>query len=266
MGSILAALFLVTQVNAQGAEPIAQAAQAHDIVILGEVHDNPAHHVTQAGIVALLDPSAIVFEMLDPSEAALLPATPPGDLADALDWANSGWPDFAFYAPLFEAASRRAAYGAEVPRGDAQAAFGAGAAAVFGPGAERFGLTTPLPADQQQAREAGQMAAHCDMLPADLLPGFVEAQRLRDAVLADAALRALADTGGPVVVITGNGHARRDWGVPAAIAQADPQLRVFALGQVEDGPPRDMAQDVVQFDMVVSAPPVDRPDPCAAFR
>ena len=38
---------------------------------------------------------------------------------------------------------------------------------------------------EQAAREAEQMAAHCDALPEDILPGFVEAQRLRDAALAE---------------------------------------------------------------------------------
>ena len=40
------------------------AARAADIVVLGEIHDNPAHHENQAAIVAALQPAALVFEMI----------------------------------------------------------------------------------------------------------------------------------------------------------------------------------------------------------
>jgi hypothetical protein len=39
-----------------------------------------------------------------------------------------------------------------------------------------------------------------------------------------------------VVIITGNGHARTDWGVPALLAVAAPDVTVFALGQFEAEP------------------------------
>jgi len=236
-----------------------------DVVILGEVHDNPGHHALQAQVLRGLNPSAVVFEMLTAGEAALITptlASDPAALEAALDWSNSGWPDFEFYAPLFTMAANGSVFGAEVPRDQAQRAFAENAASVFGEGAARFGLDQPLPEDQQAMREAGQMAAHCDALPPEILPGFVEAQRLRDAVLAQAVLDAIEATGGPVAVIAGNGHARNDWGVPALLAIAAPDLRVISLGQVEDGD----APDDAPFDLLASAPPVERPDPCAAFR
>jgi uncharacterized iron-regulated protein len=132
---------------------------------------------------------------------------------------------------------------------------------VFGEGAARFGLDLPLLPIEQSMREAGQLAAHCDALTTDILPGFVEAQRLRDARLADAALRALADTGGPVVVITGNGHARIDWGVPALLAMAAPDVTVLSLGQLEAAP-----AIAPPYHLWIVTDPVDRPDLCAAFR
>jgi hypothetical protein len=105
-----------------------------EIVILGEVHDNPAHHVLQDAVIAAVAPTAIVFEMITAEEAALVTpdlAAEADALSDALDWATSGWPDFAMYAPLFAHAVRAAIYGAEVPRDAAQEAFATGAAAVF---------------------------------------------------------------------------------------------------------------------------------------
>jgi uncharacterized iron-regulated protein len=246
------------------ADEIAARAAGAGIVLLGEIHDNPAHHALQAEVIALLAPSALVFEMLSPEDAARITpelAADPAALASALDWAASGWPDFGMYYPLLAYGGSIPVHGAEVPRGEAQDAFARGAAGIFGADAERFGLTDPLPEAEQTAREAGQLAAHCDALPPEILPGFVEAQRLRDAMLARAALDALETHGPPVAVVTGNGHARRDWGVPALLARAAPGTGIFALGQFEAAP-----EAPVPFDAWTIAAPVDREDPCAAFR
>lgn len=239
-------------------------AAAQDVAILGEVHDNPAHHAEQAARVAALAPRALVFEMLTPEQAARITPALIADAAameEALDWEAGGWPDFALYHPIFAAAAGARILGAKVTREAAREVFETGPAAAFGDGADAYGLTAPLPEAEQAAREALQLAAHCDALPEEALPGMVAVQRLRDAVLARAAVQAMAETGGPVAVITGNGHARRDWGVPAYIARVAPDLDLFVLGQTEDGRPLEGG-----FDEVLSAPAVERPDPCAAFR
>lgn len=234
------------------------------VVIVGEVHDNPSHHAVQADIVAHLQPSAIVFEMLTEAQADLVTPDNRADqtaLADSLDWAESGWPDFAMYHPIFTAAPGAAIYGAAVPRDAARAAMQAGIAESFGTDAADYGLTTPLPAEEQAAQEDLQQQAHCNAMPPEMLPVMVDLQRLRDAVLARETLRALDETGGPVIVITGNGHAREDWGVPAYLTRLRPDLDVFTIGQQEDG-----AGAPGGFDAILSAPAVDRPDPCEAFR
>ncbi|MFB9150988.1 ChaN family lipoprotein [Roseovarius ramblicola] len=243
---------------------VALPVAAQDVMILGEVHDNPAHHTEQARRVAALGPRALVFEMLTPAQAARV--TPgliadPEAMAEALGWADSGWPEFSMYHPIFAAAPGAAIYGAQVPRAAARDVFGAGPAEAFGPEAAAYGLSGPLPEAEQQAREAMQMSAHCDALPEEMLPGMVAVQRLRDAVLARAVVRAIDETGGPVAVITGNGHARRDHGVPVYLGRVVPGLDLHVLGQTEDGAPL-----AGGFDEVVSAPGVDRPDPCDAFR
>jgi uncharacterized iron-regulated protein len=239
-------------------------AAAQDVAILGEVHDNPAHHAEQAAQVARLQPAAIVFEMLSEAQAERVTPALRGDaeaLGAALGWAESGWPDFSMYHPIFTAAPEAAIYGALVPRDAARAVFDVGPAEAFGPEAARYGLDRPLDPVEQATREAMPMAAHCDALPEDMLPGVVAVQRLRDAVLARAVIRALEETGGPVAVITGNGHARRDWGVPAVLSEVAPDLDVWVLGQTEEDRPLEGG-----FDTVKSAPAAERPDPCAAFQ
>ncbi len=237
--------------------------KAADIVVLGETHDNPGHHDRQARLVAALHPKALVFEMLTPQQAARVGGELPGDavaLDELLGWDASGWPDFTMYYPIFVAGSGARVFGAAVPRLAARRALEQGVAEAFGADAAIYGLTTPLPPAQQKDREELQRIAHCDALPGAMLPGMVAVQRLRDAELARAAIEALDATGGPVAVITGNGHARRDGAVPAIIGLVRPDLAVFALGQSEAG------EIEGEFDAIADSPKVDRPDPCEAFR
>lgn len=233
-----------------------------DVVILGEVHDNPAHHAHQARSVSALAPKALVVEMLTPEAAQKMPSVLPDavSLGQILGWEVSGWPDFAMYYPIFAAAPQARVYGAEVPRAAARRAFDDGIVAVFGTGAEAYGLTDPLPPDEQAAREAEQAEAHCNALPPDLLPGMVDVQRLRDAALARAVVQAMNDTGGPVAVITGNGHARKDQGLTVPLAQVAPELKVLSIGQFEDSAPA-----APPFDLWLVTPAAPRDDPCKAF-
>lgn len=240
------------------------AAHAQDVVIIGEYHDNPNHHAEQAKRVAEIAPTALIFEMLTPAQAGHVAQDRPQDAAAleaALNWHQGGWPDFAMYFPIFVAAPEAQVYGAGLTRDEASAAMQGGFDDPMEGEASAYGLDMPLPEDQQKAREALQMAAHCDALPEEMLPGIVRIQRLRDAMLARAASQAVAQNGGPVVVITGNGHARRDWGMPAILAEVAPELEVYVIGQTEDA-----AELSGIYDEVLSAPPPEREDPCAVFR
>lgn len=264
MRALVMALSLALPAAAQEVGPDALDGLAADIVVLGEVHDNPQHHLNQARAVAALEPAALVFEMLTEDQAARATQAARASaetLGAALDWEAGGWPDFAMYWPIFAAAPDARIVGAAVPRAKARDVFETPLATVFGPDAGRYGLNQPLDPAEQEIREAEQMAAHCDALPEAMLPGMVAAQRLRDGALARAALAALAETGGPVAVITGSGHARTDRGVPALVGRAAPEVSVLSLGQVERP-----AEPDQPFDLWIVTDPTPRDDPCAAFR
>lgn len=248
---------------AESVDEVALAAAQADVVILGETHDNPAHHAHQAELVEKLQPRAVVWEMLTEAAAqGIDPAVIPDreELAAHLGWTQSSWPDFAMYYPIFLAAPDALISGAMVPRQEARRVMEGGMAAVFGADAAAYGLTVPLPEAEQTTREELQQAVHCDALPPEMLAPMVKIQRLRDAALARAVIRALQATGGPVAVITGNGHARKGWGIPVYLKRVNPELAVFALGQSENG------QIAGVFDAVLDSPPADRDDPCATFR
>jgi len=244
-------------------EMIAKEMTDYDVVLLGETHDNPGHHDHQRAFEESLQPRAIVWEMLTQEQAGKVTEAliaDPATLEQTLDWASSGWPDFDMYYPIFEAMPGAIYYGGHLPQTEARAAFKTGIEAAFGDEAKAYGLTEQLAEDEQVVREASQMRAHCDAMPEEMLPDMVDIQRLRDAILARAVIKAHAETGGPVAVITGTGHARKDWGVPVYLARVAPELKVFALGQSEEG------HTVGEFDRALDSPKVDRDDPCAAFK
>lgn len=232
-----------------------------DVVLVGETHDNGLHHQGQAAVIEALNPTAVVFEMLSPAQAEMV-NTDSGDVAGLgarIGWAEAGWPDFALYQPIFDALGDAEVIGMALPRDQVRAAFDGGAAAIFGNGAEDYGLTTALPDAEQAAREQMQFEAHCDAMPLEMMSGMVEAQRLRDAHFARVTLQALADHDAPVVVIVGNGHVHTDWGMPVYLNRAAPDVATYAFAFVE-GP-----QNGAAFNATLTTPAPERGDPCASF-
>ena len=253
-------------------DELAARLDAADIVILGEVHDNPAHHLAQAWVVGRLRPDGLAFEMIPRASEAgiralLAEGGAPAEIGPAIGWERIGWPDWEIYRPVFEAWRARVYAGGGLPAQALRAAAAGGAAAAVTD--RRFAplLATPLDPASQAAIEDEMVAAHCDKLPRDAAPGMVEVQRLRDASFASAALRARATGGGRTVLITGNGHARTDRGVPLYLRAVAPDLAVASLGLVETEPGAETlaAYGDLPYDYVWFTPPADRPDPCAAF-
>ena len=235
-----------------------------DVIILGETHDNGLHHAGQAEYLKTLSPTAVVFEMLSVEQAEIVNSDPKTDLPQlgkTIGWEAAGWPDFSLYAPIFSALGETPAIAAGTKREVVQRAFGEGAATVFGRDAATFGLDDPLPTAELEARKSMQFEAHCRAMPIEMMAGMVEAQRVRDAVMAQAVLDALEDFGPPVAVIAGSGHAHKIWGVPALLAHAKPDIAVLSVAFVETG----NAPDLQAFDIVIPTAPVERDDPCQAF-
>ena len=88
---------------------------------------------------------------------------------------------------------------------------------------------------------------------------MVAAQRFLAAHFARGVLEALDADGAPVILITGHGHARTDWGVPVALQFARPDLAVYAVGITE-------GDTGIPFDHVIETTPAEREDPCAVFK
>jgi uncharacterized iron-regulated protein len=242
-------------------------------VLLGEVHDNAVQHrVRAAALRSLLEHGArpaLAFEQFDRERQADIDrargeGVPPGStLADHViergRTPKDTW-DWAQYRPFVELALQYDVpiVAANLSRSAASRVAREGLAAVFEPAElRRLGLDRDSSA-LQRTYEGIVDEAHCRMLPPTALAGLARAQIARDAVLADA-LRPYLGRG--VILLTGNGHARRDIGVPYHLSK-DERQRVWSIGLLEEG----SEESATYFDAAFSTPPQARADPCAPLR
>lgn len=260
-----------------GAEIYQRMAKA-DILVLGEIHDNPDHHRLQAAVLSEMlrrgRRPAIVWEMIPRGMQALLDSYT-GD-ADSfgsfMAWNERGWPDWEIYQPIAEVAlaAKLPMRGGDLDPATIRLVSSRGFDAAFGADrARRLGLNRSPSMDIQASMLQEQADAHCGLMPAASLAPMVDVQRARDAALAEAALFAVTAPGvDSVIVITGTIHARKDRGVPAVLARIAPSVSVFALGLREDEAAAGAEQALPSslFDAVWSTPPGPKIDHCAELR
>jgi uncharacterized iron-regulated protein len=105
-------------------EAVADLATAR-VIAVGESHDDAAHHLIQASVLAALaarNPNvAVAFEMVGYEDQAVLDAFMSGATpeADFAVWWKTSWGfDFSLYKPIFDAAkaAKLQAYGLNAPR------------------------------------------------------------------------------------------------------------------------------------------------------
>jgi hypothetical protein len=155
-----------------------RALVASRFVLLGEKHDNPDNHQVQAVVLrAILASGRRPDRRLRDAHArrgagARLAiwrprrATPAG-LGPAVDWKNSGWPDWAYYQPIAQAALDAGVpiVAANLTPATARALARGQRAALPASLAERYALDRPPSADLQAALTTEIREAHCGHFP-----------------------------------------------------------------------------------------------------
>ena len=142
-------------------------------------------------------------------------------------------------------------------RGEAMRVAKDGWAALFDSATRSALALDALPPDFWRKHEDAIAVGHCNLLPEDALPALARAQMARDIVMAQS-IRPYLDRG--VVLLAGNGHVRRDIGVPFWLP-ADAAHNAISIGVLErdDGSMTESADD---FDAYVITEPAQRTDPC----
>lgn len=259
-----------TQAVAAAGRPLPDEARTADIVLIGEVHDNVEQHRLRLRWLEELTRDrrvAIALEQFDADRQAELERARAQDasadtslpararrLAEAAGFEFRGW-DWDLYGPVIELALRRdlPLVAANLsPSDTAQVARGQAPAAPPPPGWSD--------ADSSEMAEAIR-DGHCGLLSEKAVQAMGTAQRTRDAKIADSIAAARARTGLPVVLLAGNGHVRRDIGVPRYLAALRPSDSVVTIAMLEDD---DAHADA--FDHAVRTATQPREDPCEALR
>lgn len=235
--------------------------------LLGEVHDHPEHHRVRAALIrGMSDRAEVFFEQFDRErDASLRQAQAAGADADglaragALDTKSWAWP---LHRPVVEAAiaGKHPVRAANLSRDDARRIARAGALASSDSALARTLGDSAWTEAREQALRKTILDSHCGMLPAKVAPAMALAQRARDAAMA----QALMSTTGPAVMIAGNGHVRRDLGVPLYLPGNASVLSVGFL-ETRKGEADPRAYDPGAYDYVWFTSPQPRPDPCEAF-
>lgn len=230
------------------------------LLLLGEVHDNAGQHaLRQQALEALLQGGArpaLLMEQFDRERQADIDQARarPGADADAViaaaSSAQSRW-QWAFYKPFIALALRHGLpiVAANVSRADTRRVMSEGLLAMDFEGR--------VPPDITAVQAASIVAGHCGAVDAALGQRMASAQVARDQFMARMVERHAARG---VVLLAGNGHVRRDIGVPRWLG---PELarRTRSFGLLEQGDP-----DTPAYDHVVVTPPQPREDPCTAMR
>ena len=250
------------------------------LLLFGEVHDNAAQHALRLqALQAVVDRGArpaLLLEMFDRERQAAIDAVQQAAAADGIDSTTvtattasdphsldrrvdalidaagraPGW-HWPFYRPYLRLAlqHRLPIVAANVSRADARRVIQLGLAAT--------GFQPEVPADIAQAQAQAIEDSHCGALDSAMAARLANAQVARDQFMAT---MIAAHTRRGVVLLAGNGHVRRDIGVPRWLP-ADLRSRSHAVGTLETGD-----DSAAAYDEVLYVAPQVRPDPCAALR
>lgn len=203
-----------------------------DLIFVGEVHDNPEHHLMEVQILQALTaryaPLTVAMEFFDVTQQPILDqymerAIPEDQFLTDADW-NKGWSfPYHFYRPLLLAAREK---------GDRLIGINAPASVVRK--VARSGLISLTPEERAQAAREIDLnnEVHREYLTEvyqghshDALQNFdhfYQAQCVWEETMAQNIARELEDNPRKMVVFAGNGHIVNRFGIPDRVLRRIP--------------------------------------------
>ena len=229
-------------------------------ILLGEFHDNASHHQLRGDLILRLNQSKqiVVVEYLLAGKEVQFSGSTLESLHTA-GFNSKAWP-WLIYGPLFEQLriSQRPIVGSNLDRSISKAIFS--------------GENNPIPSSlkvdyQKSSLSAPAMAAleqdliegHCGKLPPAYLKPMMLEQRLTDISMARVLLERSSG-----ILLAGNGHIRKDYGVPQVLKAVAPHQSVVNIAFTEDDglDSKTVANYRDRYDYVWLTKPIERKDPC----
>jgi len=204
----------------------------NDLIFVGEVHDNPEHHLIQVQILQALtadwSPLTVGMEFFATTQQPAIDRYMRGEISEdvflkEVDWAR-GWSfPYHFYRPLVVSAKRNDndLLGINLPssvvRKVARSGLDSLTAEERAHAAEEMDLSQE--AHREYLREVFRDHAHHDLKDFD---HFYQAQCVWEDTMADNIARRLTEGGGKMVVFAGNGHIINRFGIPDRVLRRIP--------------------------------------------
>ncbi len=200
-----------------------------DIILLGEIHDNLLHHRARADLISKIQSKgfAIVSEHLFSGGEI----TYSGKLLEDLE--TIGFNKKAWSWPVHEVLYKKfeefnlPVFGGNLSEKDINNIYA-------GRGFSQSDKLTPmvkrsvLDSQSKEKLLNDLVVGHCGVVEEDLLSFMFKIQRYRDASMAY-----IASKVAPAIVIAGNGHVRRDYGVPQILKKMNPSSNVISITFLE---------------------------------
>lgn len=255
---------------------------AANILLLGEVHDNPLHHEFQqqllkAWLVSGSRPSLLMEQFDSESQASLDVALANANRDEALNSAVAliKFADRKLYAPLLNTAVdyKLPVIAANISNAQLQPVMRQGFEAYDAADLKRIAVESVWSESRENYLSQHIEGTHCGQISPQWRAGLVRGQRLRDALMVDAAVPGF---GRGIVAIVGRDHARHDIGLPLYFAARRPSTRMLSIGLVEVIPGNispgtyatETATGAAPYDVIWFSPRLERSgrfDPCAGF-
>lgn len=225
-----------------------------DVVLLGEQHDAPEHHVIEResveALVARNRLAALALEMAEEGRttARLPTAATEAQVQAALSWDAKAWP-WTDYAAAVMAAVRAGVpvLGANLPRARMRDAMA------------DVSLDAQLSEAALRAQQAAVRDGHCGLLPESQIVPMTRIQIARDRAMAHTLAEQPRVPGQVVLLISGAGHADPALGVPQHLPT---DLKVRSVRMAAGG----TASGRGGFDAVWATPALAAQDYCARLK
>jgi len=209
-------------------EQLIDKLQSEELIFVGEVHDNPEHHLIQVQILQALmaryGPVTVAMEFFDESRQPVLDRYLEEEVSETVflkdvEW-DKGWSyPYHFYRPIIFLSKEkgRALLGINAPNNIVRKVARSGLDSLTPE--ERDQVAKEINLDNQAHRDYlrevfKKHSRHHQIKSFDY---FYQAQCVWEETMAENIARYLTDNKGKMVVFTGNGHITNRYGIPERV-------------------------------------------------